>query len=593
MAQQHRLGFPSRIPSPEWPPSLTVPLCLPISPPTTPRHPLMIGCGIDYRRGAAFFTFNGKLMPQSEVALPLQHCWAPLVGASGGEVRVHLCEGGRCGGRYEYDLLQREEGGWEAWCSDYAMRRLFEEQHDPSTLTLEAERGWPWDAGVSLWERRVLEHCTPWLAQKRSNSRERVLVPSHRAAEATKAHVQAHVHAGGRGHGEDGGLWAAAAASAWPVDLPALVALTESGEWHLDALAVTAEDVMALACFLAEAGLPSWAAARLGSQGVRLALLQSLPMACIAKAFERAGLPVGLRVKLKRAIRCTFGTPLPMAGLSLPDNLAANARRRVFALPMARSMVVLLSPGLPCRSAPSFDAPISEWKRVGELVVAVAMCDGFLELVDHPNGRRALWALQDGRRVGQAGPLLRYLHAGDVTSGGCCLDAVCSAADAELLVRNQAAAVGGGFALPPTEMESMASRRSQGLGPESPTSPPPAGFTAPETPRWSTLARSGQLVREREMAMLLELARLHEPAAYLRDLLAAGASVQVLTGLPLNEVHAMARRVGMPLGHRMRFANAVHAHLHRKTQSKTAISAAVVPDSETEDSADDDLMELF
>jgi hypothetical protein len=88
--------------------------------------------------------------------------------------------------------------------------------------------------------------------------------------------------------------------------------------------------------------------------------------------------------------------------------------------------------------------------------------------------------------------------------------------------------------------------------------------------------------------MLLELARLHEQESYLRDLLAAGASVQTLTGLTLEQVHALARRVGMPLGHRMRFANAVHAHLHRKKDSK----AGVACDSETENGADDDLMDM-
>jgi hypothetical protein len=93
------------------------------------------------------------------------------------------------------------------------------------------------------------------------------------------------------------------------------------------------------------------------------------------------------------------------------------------------------------------------------------------------------------------------------------------------------------------------------------------------------------------MQMLLELSGLTH-LAYLSDLLAAGTSVQVLTGLALEQVHAVARRVGMPLGHRMRFANAVHAHLHRKDQSK-AMPEAVASDSETESCADDELMDLF
>jgi len=235
----------------------------------------VVGCGLDYRRGVAFFTLNGALLEHAALPLPLHHGWVPLVGSrGGGAATVHLREGGGSsgGGSYLYDLLQREEECWDSWSSDYAMRQLFEEQHDPSTLGNPRERGWPWYSGGSAWEKEVLDHCTPWLAQKRSKSRGRVAMPG-----ATPFAMAADA-VDGEEVGEPGGT----PSVGW-TDLPALMVLAEGATPQLDALAVTADDVQELASFLAEVALPAWVAQRLGSQGIRLALLQSLPIVHVAR----------------------------------------------------------------------------------------------------------------------------------------------------------------------------------------------------------------------------------------------------------------------------------------------------------------------
>mmetsp|Transcript_13462 Transcript_13462/g.40840 ORF Transcript_13462/g.40840 Transcript_13462/m.40840 type:complete len:806 (+) Transcript_13462:179-2596(+) len=505
----------------------------------------VIGCGIDGRRGIAFFTVNGKLLPQSEVVLPMQYAWYPMVAGIDGAVIVHLREGG-CGrgDKYMYDLLQREEACWDIWSSDFAMRRLFEEQHNPSTLGSECERGWPWDPGGSIWERSVMEHCRPWLAQKLAKSRRRVVQPRPRCAAAS-----------------DEGNWSKEAMPGFGrrLDLPALVMLAESKTSELDALAVTAQDVMDLAGFVAEAGLPAWIAPRLGSQGLRLPLFLTLPMECITDVMKRAGLSIGQSVRLKRAIRCKFGTPLDV-GDHFSQRSGSSLQRRVFALPKLRSMVILLSPGLPCRVAPSLHAPIALWKRVGEVVTAVAECDGWVEIVEHSSvstsrRARALWTLYDGNHVGQEGPLLRALPASIVGSSD--LQRECSAAESALLLRNEEAST-------QLQHDNVASAMAETASTQLRTARQHwSPSLAPEGPRWSTLARTGQLIRERELQMLLELARLTDATTYLHALLACGASVPQLVEASLDEVHAIARRIGMPLGHRMRFANAVHAHLHR------------------------------
>jgi len=171
------------------------------------------------------------------------------------------------------------------------------------------------------------------------------------------------------------------------------------------------------------------------------------------------------------------------------------------------------------------------------------------------------------------GPLLRPLQMGDVTSEGRCLNVSCSAAEAQLLRRNQTVAnrilheteltrrnetfvaeggiraggvdtagggsagwntagegtasgvnagrvdtaggdsagwntAGGGFSGWTTAGEgssgwNIAGEGVHGILPETETSP-----VAVEAPRWATLEPSGQLLREREMQMLLQLARL-------------------------------------------------------------------------------------
>lgn len=111
--------------------------------------------------------------------------------------------------------------------------------------------------------------------------------------------------------------------------------------------------------------MPSWVGASLGSQGLRLPLLQSLPMLQIVAAAKRAGLALGLRERLKHAVRCTFGVPLAPPTLPRSPPVAERARRRVFALPRPVSMVVLLSPGLPCRLEPSLSAVAVCWRRAG------------------------------------------------------------------------------------------------------------------------------------------------------------------------------------------------------------------------------------
>ena len=124
-----------------------------------------------------------------------------------------------------------------------------------------------------------------------------------------------------------------------------------------------------------------------------------------SRASQRAGLSVGMCAKLKQAIRCKFGTPLPACSPRSIIPCGGTEARRVFALPHARSLVVLLSPGLPCRSGPTLASPIASWRRVGEVVVAVAVCDGWFELLRggaEQSGRTA-WALHDGTRVGHAG----------------------------------------------------------------------------------------------------------------------------------------------------------------------------------------------
>jgi len=302
--------------------------------------------------------------------------------------------------------------------------------------------------------------------------------------------------------------------------------------------------------------MPSWVGASLGSQGLRLPLLQSLPMLQIVAAAKRAGLALGLRERLKHAVRCTFGVPLAPPTPPRSPPAEQRARRRVFALPRPVSMVVLLSPGLPCRLEPSLSATAVCWRRAGDVVVAVATCEGWLELLAgggggaRRGGGRRFWVLQEGARAGQPGPLLRALSAGDVTSGGRCMGAARSDADSALLARNQALAAARSSALVAAAAPSAAASQAEAL---------PA-----EAPRWSTLEKGGQLRRERELQMLLSLAHLSETPSCLEALLSTGASVETLRSSSIEGVHAIARRAGLPFGQRARLTNAVRSHLHRE-----------------------------
>lgn len=111
----------------------------------------VVGCGLDYRLGVAFFTLNGARILHGEVRLPMQLEWRPLVGSSSGGAAIHrlscsrgggtrprhvhdapligaasalLLEGGGAGGGggYAYDLLAREEDTWTCWCDGAATR---------------------------------------------------------------------------------------------------------------------------------------------------------------------------------------------------------------------------------------------------------------------------------------------------------------------------------------------------------------------------------------------------------------------------------------------------------------------------------------
>mmetsp|Transcript_36415 Transcript_36415/g.108088 ORF Transcript_36415/g.108088 Transcript_36415/m.108088 type:complete len:304 (-) Transcript_36415:556-1467(-) len=235
-------------------------------------------------------------------------------------------------------------------------------------------------------------------------ARSGVARPKHEGASDSKATIDRAEVANWRGGGGE-----RAGACTERLSAPALVVLT-AGAGHLDVLAVTADDVEELSGFLSSVGMPSWVGASLGSQGLRLPLLQSLPMLQIVAAAKRAGLALGLRERLKHAVRCTFGVPLAPPTLPRSPPAAERARRRVFALPRPVSMVVLLSPGLPCRLEPSLSAAAVCWRRAGDVVVAVATCEGWLELLagggggarEHRRRRRSVQHLDPDRCAAEA-----------------------------------------------------------------------------------------------------------------------------------------------------------------------------------------------
>lgn len=58
----------------------------------------VVGCGLDYRLGVAFFTLNGARILHGEVRLPMQLEWRPLVGSSSGGAAIHRLSCSRGGG---------------------------------------------------------------------------------------------------------------------------------------------------------------------------------------------------------------------------------------------------------------------------------------------------------------------------------------------------------------------------------------------------------------------------------------------------------------------------------------------------------------
>jgi hypothetical protein len=121
-------------------------------------------------------------------------------------------------------------------------------------------------------------------------------------------------------------------------------------------------------------------------------------------------------------------------------------------------------------------------------------------------------------------------------------------------------------ATPPPPPSSPSSPPPPPPPPPTRTPPPPPrdGLPArwvPEAPRWSTLLPEGQLVRERELQMLVQLARL--PLGLVDELMEHGASVPSLVSSSRQQVRRLAKRLGLSLGSRLRLVTAVTQHLHR------------------------------
>ncbi len=463
-----------------------------------------LGCGICYHSATAFFTVDGAKL--GAVPIDLSRAWHAVAGAGAAPIALRVNLGG--GGAFKYDALGKEEALWRELTTEFSTRALFEEHGlgpDGRGDDAPPQRGWPW-SGRSRWSERLDDHLRPWLARL-AGQPAAPAVPAAPGGALTRAPV------------------APATVPLWP---------------SADALGVSDADRSELAAFASRAGLPDAITERLSAIGLSLPLLHALPQHEQTSLIRRAALPVGTRLRITHSLQCELG-----AYLSHPADAGAacwspRAPRRVFRFARALPMAVLLSPALPARAAPHTGARTLATLRCGDVVRAVASCDGWVEVSLERGAQRSAWALYDGRRVGQAGRLLRPLLPTDVAVDGQ-LVGLGRAADGAAAVDNYANKCADG-----------------GVD------------GALEGPRYSTTLVRGQTVRERELHALLDLARLppDDRPLIAAALMAEGASVPSLARASLDEAGELAKRAGLPLGHRLRLLGAVAAHVHRAARAQ-------------------------
>uniref|UniRef100_A0A7S4EUY0 F-box domain-containing protein n=1 Tax=Chrysotila carterae TaxID=13221 RepID=A0A7S4EUY0_CHRCT len=565
----------------------------------------VVGVGLDYKKGCAFWTLNGVLCAQREIDLRLSH-YAVLGAMAGCDARVAFNaqqstlnaqqSADSKGNGFLFDVLAYEEEMWSEWQSEHAMQTLFEacQQTKKEAQAREGSgesarvsgsrgdgcserrgdgddgvddgccdgrRGWPWCERSSKWQHAVDAHVRPWL-DAAASTETRALMPPR--ARETRLHLAV----------------APALLPLWP---------------HADALSVTAADVDELCQFLinsdnataavdaaiaaaatvattavpaanattdpsavtattttvssAAASSAATAATALAAQGLTLRHLRERPLKEVMAIARRARLAVGLRQRLKLAICSELGTDLSRAASQSVSAISSvRPASRVFQLRRSVEMVVLLSPWLPVRATPSLCARIVGMRCPGDVVVVTSVCDGWLELrggaFNHASGGGRA---HGGLWVLYDGRIVR--HAAPLLRTLLAQDE-CEHGRCAHFPRPSCLDLDRMLdEIQLLEQEDEEWNRANGVH-----------LLCPEHAAWSTTREGGQQLRRRELCMLLQTGGIAQ-TPFVARLLATGTSCDELCRLSSTEVRELARRVEMPVGLGLRFVRAVQVYL--------------------------------
>ena len=123
----------------------------------------VVGCGVNWRRGVAFWALNGATFKEAEQPLRLDTSWCATVAATG-EAEVAFNFGAKQ--PFAFDVLGLEERIWKDWRSDFSLRELFESCTPPELLDAdERRRGWPWNQNDE-WSATLDAWVRPWLQRE-------------------------------------------------------------------------------------------------------------------------------------------------------------------------------------------------------------------------------------------------------------------------------------------------------------------------------------------------------------------------------------------------------------------------------------------